>query len=128
MNFSENQSIYIQITEFAEEQILLNRWKKEEKIPSVRDLAAELQVNPNTVMRAYDFLQQQGVIYNRRGIGNHVSPDAVKKILTARKEKFLQSELPAFFRNMNLLGIGFDELDRLHKSFLHEQSKKSKQN
>jgi DNA-binding transcriptional regulator YhcF (GntR family) len=117
MNFSENQSIYIQITEFVKEQILLNKWQKEEKIPSVRDLAAELQVNPNTVMRAYDFLQQQGVIYNRRGIGNHVSPDAGEKILEARKKKFLQTDLPSFFKNMHLLEIGFDELERLYKNF-----------
>jgi DNA-binding transcriptional regulator YhcF (GntR family) len=123
MNFSENQSIYIQITEFVKEQILLNKWQKEEKIPSVRDLAAELQVNPNTVMRAYDFLQQQGVIYNRRGIGNHVSSDAGEKILTARKEKFLQSELPVLFKNILLLGIGFDELERLYKSFVNEKRK-----
>jgi GntR family transcriptional regulator len=123
MNFSENQSIYIQITEFVKEQILLNKWQKEEKIPSIRDLAAELQVNPNTVMRAYDFLQQQGVIYNRRGIGNHVSSDAAEKIFETRKKKFLQSELPVFFKNMLLLEIGFDELERLYKSFVNEHRK-----
>ena len=123
MNFSENQSIYLQITEFVKEQILLNKWQKEEKIPSVRDLAAELQVNPNTVMRAYDFLQQQGIIYNRRGIGNHVSSDAGEKILAAWKEKFLQSELPVFFKNMLLLEIGFDELERFYKSFVKEHHK-----
>jgi len=81
MNFSENQSIYIQITEFVKEQILLNKWQKEEKIPSVRDLAAELQVNPNTVMRAYDFLQQQGVIYNRRGLETMFHPMPERKSL-----------------------------------------------
>jgi GntR family transcriptional regulator len=126
MNFSDNQSIYIQITEFVKEQILVNKWQKEEKIPSVRDLAAELQVNPNTVMRAYDFLQQQGVIYNRRGIGNHVSSDAGEKILAARKEKFLQSDLPVFFRNMLLLEIGFDELQRLYANFVDENRKINK--
>ena len=124
MNFSENKSIYLQITEFVQEQILLNKWQKEEKIPSVRDLAAELQVNPNTVMRAYDSLQMQGIIYNRRGIGNHVSPDAGKKILAASKEKFLQTELPAIFKNMLLLEIGFDELEQLYKSFVIEHRKK----
>jgi len=117
MNFTENKTIYLQITEFVEEQILLNKWQKEIKIPSVRDLAAELQVNPNTVMRAYDFLQQQGVIYNLRGIGNHVSADAVDKILETRKERFLQTEIPAFFKNMHLLDISFDELKQLYKNF-----------
>jgi DNA-binding transcriptional regulator YhcF (GntR family) len=123
MNFTENQSIYLQITEFVKEQILLNKWQKEEKIPSVRDLATELQVNPNTVMRAYDFLQQQGVIYNRRGIGNHVASDAIEKILLARKEKFMQSDLPVFFKNMLLLEIGFDELERLYKNFVNDHRK-----
>ncbi|TRZ73554.1 MAG: GntR family transcriptional regulator [Bacteroidetes bacterium] len=125
MNFNDNKSIYIQITEFVSEQILLNKWKKEEKIPSVRDLAAELQVNPNTVMRAYDFLQQQGIIYNRRGIGNFVSAGAGEKILETRKEYFLQSELPVVFKNMHLLGIAFNEVERLYKNFnLNTESNK----
>lgn len=118
MNFSENQSIYLQITEFVQEQILLKKWKEEEKIPSVRDLAAELQVNPNTVMRAYDFLQQQEVINNRRGVGNFVSTGAIQKILNARKKNFLESEVPDLFKNMVLLGIGFNELEDIYKKFV----------
>jgi GntR family transcriptional regulator len=119
MNFIENKSIYIQITEFVQEKILLNKWQAEEKIPSVRDLAAELQVNPNTVMRAYETLQQEGVIYNRRGVGNHVSPNAVEMILKTRKNNFLESELPLLFKNMVLLNIGFDEVERLYNGFLN---------
>ncbi|MDP4282536.1 MAG: GntR family transcriptional regulator [Bacteroidota bacterium] len=124
MNFSENQSIYLQITEFVKEQILLDKWKKEEKIPSVRDLASELQVNPNTVMHAYELLQQQGVIYNKRGLGNYVSDDAGEKIFSERKERFLKSELPATFRTMHLLGISIEELESRFKSFLYENHKK----
>ncbi len=123
MNFSENQSIYLQITEFVKEQILLGNWKTEEKIPSVRDLAADLQVNPNTVMRAYDLLQQEGIIYNKRGLGNYVSQDAGEKILTSRRDRFLQSELPALFRNLSLLNIRFDEMERLYKKFTEENPK-----
>ena len=123
MNFSENQSIYIQITAFIKEQILLGKWEQEEKIPSVRDLAAWLQVNPNTVMRACEFLQQEGIIYNRRGIGNHLAADARERILASRRENFLQSEIPAFLKNMHLLGIGFDELEGQYKSFLKDHPK-----
>jgi DNA-binding transcriptional regulator YhcF (GntR family) len=118
MNFSGNQSIYLQITQFVQEQILLNKWKEEEKIPSVRDLAAELQVNPNTVMRAYESLQQEGIIYNRRGVGNFVSAGAVQKILAVRKQNFLESEVPDLFKNMVLLGIGFNELEDIYKKFV----------
>jgi GntR family transcriptional regulator len=123
MKFTENKSIYIQITEYVKEQILLNRWQKEAKIPSVRDLAAELQVNPNTVMRAYETLQQEGVIYNQRGVGNHVSADAGEKILKTRREVFLESELPVLFKNMTLLRIGFDDIERLYKKYVSHSSK-----
>jgi GntR family transcriptional regulator len=122
MKFAENKSIYLQITEYVKEQILLNRWQKETKIPSVRDLAAELQVNPNTVMRAYETLQQEGVIYNQRGVGNHVSADAGEKILKTRKEMFLDLELPVLFKNMMLLGIGFNEIENLYKRFVLQSS------
>ena len=122
MKFADNKSIYLQITEYVKEQILLNRWQKETKIPSVRDLAAELQVNPNTVMRAYETLQQEGVIYNQRGVGNHVSADAGEKILKTRKEVFLDSELPALFKNMMMLGIGFNEIENLYKRFVLQSS------
>jgi len=92
----------------------LNLWKnrsfwtngrRRRKFPSVRDLAAELQVNPNTVMRAYDFFSSRESSITA-GIGNHVSPNAGEKILEARKEKFLQTDLPSFFKNMHLLEIG----------------------
>ena len=122
MKFTENKTIYIQITEFVKEQILLNRWKKETKIPSVRDLAVELQVNPNTVMRAYETLQQEGVIYNQRGVGNHVSADAGEKILKTKREVLLDSELPVLFKNMRLLGIGFDEIENHYKRFVSQNS------
>ena len=122
MKFTENKTIYIQITEFVKEQILLNRWKKETKIPSVRDLAVELQVNPNTVMRAYETLQQEGVIYNQRGVGNHVSADAGEKILKTKREVLLDSELPVLFKNMRLLGIGFDEIENHYKKFVSQSS------
>jgi GntR family transcriptional regulator len=125
MNFNDNLSIYIQITEFVKEQILLNKWKKEDKIPSVRDLAVDLQVNPNTVMRAYDLLQQDGIINNRRGLGNYVSQDAAEKILVSRKERFLKSELPSFFKNLLLMDIKFEELERLYKKYVQENCKKN---
>jgi DNA-binding transcriptional regulator YhcF (GntR family) len=68
MQFRETVSIYLQIADYICERILLKQWKVEERIPSVRELAMQLEVNPNTVMRTYDFMQQQSIIYNQRGI------------------------------------------------------------
>jgi GntR family transcriptional regulator len=110
MEFRDNQAIYLQIAEVVCENILLKRWLAGEKIPSVRELAISLEVNPNTVMRTYDFLQQKEIIFTKRGMGYFVSDDAESKVLSYRKEDFLLHELPVFFRNIHLLQIDFEEL------------------
>jgi GntR family transcriptional regulator len=127
MEFRENEAIYIQIATFVGENILLEKWALNEKIPSVRELAVDLQVNPNTVMRSYEFLQGKEVIVNKRGIGFFVAPDAKEKLKSYRKERFLGQELPEFFRNIYLLGIGMEEIKQRFEIFTVEnnQSKKS---
>ena len=117
MEFSESQAIYQQIADFVCEQILLKEWKPEERIPSVRELAVQLEVNPNTVMRTYDFLQQKEIIYNQRGIGFFVSPNALKNCLQYRREDFIEKNLPAVFRTLYLLGMDIDELKPRFEKF-----------
>ena len=118
MDFNDKKVIYLQIADYVNDHILLGEWKGEDKIPSVRDLAVTLQVNPNTVMRAYDFLQQRGIIYNKRGMGNYVSANAGEKISSHRREHFLNTELPPVFRTIYTLGISFDELHRLYNRYV----------
>ena len=110
MQFKESQAIYLQIADYVCEKILLKEWKTDERIPSVRELAVQLEVNPNTVMRTFDFLQQQEIIYNQRGIGYFVASTAYKNALQYRKEAFSEKDLPSIFRNMYLLGMELDEL------------------
>lgn len=120
MQFRESQAIYLQIADFVCEKILLNEWKPEERIPSVRELAVQLEVNPNTVMRTYEFLQQQEIIYNQRGIGYFVSPSAIKNAQQYRKIEFLDKDLPQVFRNMYLLGMDLDELKPRFEKFVKQ--------
>ena len=110
MEFRQSQSIYLQIADYVCEKILLEEWKVNDKIPSVRELAMTLEVNPNTVMRTYDFLQQQEIIYNQRGIGFYVAQDAIKNVRLYRKSEFFDKELPVIFRSMYLLNIDMEEL------------------
>lgn len=110
MQFRESQAIYLQIADYVCEKILLKEWKPEERIPSVRELAVQLEVNPNTVMRTFEFLQQQEIIYNQRGIGYFVSANAVKNTQLYRRNEFIEKDLPQLFRNMYLLGMEPDEL------------------
>lgn len=122
MEFRENEAIYLQIAAYAGENILLGKWDLNDKIPSVRELAVELQVNPNTVMRSYEFLQGKEVIMNKRGIGFFVTPDAKEKLKAYRKEHFLGQELPEFFRNLHLLDISMDEIKKRFETFIVENN------
>ena len=117
MQFRDTASIYLQIADYICEKILLKQWKVDERIPSVRELAMQLEVNPNTVMRTYEFLQQQNIIYNQRGIGYFVAGDAVKNATQYRKTEFMENELPALFRNMYMLGMDAAELIPRFESF-----------
>lgn len=120
MEFNDQQAIYLQIADYICEQILLEQWPVEERIPSVRDLAATMEVNPNTVVRSYDFLQQRDVIYNKRGLGYFVSADAITRVRTYRKERFLETELPDFFRTLYLLDISLEEIQERYQNFVAE--------
>ena len=122
MNFRDKQAIYLQIAEYVSEQVLLGRWVVGDKIPSVRELAAELEVNPNTVMRTYEFLGQQGVIANKRGIGYFPADDAADRIRAFRRDQFLQNDLPLFFKNLTLLGIDLREIETRYEQFTTEQA------
>jgi len=117
MQFRDTASIYLQIADYICEKILLKQWAIEERIPSVRELAMQLEVNPNTVMRTYEFLQQQNIIYNQRGIGYFVGVDAIKNATQYRKTEFMDNELPALFRNMFLLGMDVEELKPRFEKF-----------
>ena len=117
MEFNDKQAIYLQIVEYVYDCILTDEWKEDERVPSVRDLAVELQVNPNTVMRAYELLQNNDIIVNKRGIGNFMGSDAKSKIITNRRNHFLTNELPLLFRNMQLLGVSIEELSEQFFSY-----------
>ncbi len=124
MEFRGHQAIYLQIVDYVCERILLKVWKAEEKMPSIRELAIELQVNPNTVQRSYDFLQEIEVITNKRGIGIFVEKEAVRRVLAYKKREFTKNELPVLFKNMQLLNMDWKELETLFTGFLKSQSKK----
>lgn len=121
MNFKENKAIYLQIADRICDEILLGQYQEDERIPSVREYAAVVEVNANTAMRSYDYLQSQGVIYNKRGIGYFVSLGAGQLILTLRKDYFLKEEVDYFFRQMYMLGISAAEMSAMYKEYSKKQ-------
>ena len=110
MDFKKQKPIYLQIADSLCERMAAGEWKADGRIPSVRDVAVELGVNPNTVMRSFDYLQGLEVIYNRRGLGYFVAADAADKIIREQRKSFLVDEWPAIAQRMKMLGISLDEL------------------
>jgi GntR family transcriptional regulator len=117
MEFKDNEPIYLQIAAYVCDNILMDKWPPEQKIPSVRDLAVELEVNPNTVMRSYEFLQNQEIVYNKRGLGLFVAPNGFERVKQLRKESFLQQKLPELFKNIYLLDISMKEIQERYEEF-----------
>lgn len=122
MEFHDDKPIYLQIGDLLCEQILAGTWPPNDKIPSVREMGVSLQVNPNTALRTYDFLQQRGIIFNKRGIGYFVEEDAVKKILVFRREDFFANTLPSFYKTISLLQITPEEILSRYKVYMNDES------
>lgn len=110
MNFNTNQSIFVQIADRVCDRVLSGEYQADARIPSVRELAVEMEVNPNTVMRSFERLQANDIIYNKRGIGYFIASDAEKKIRKMRHNQFVDEVLPSVFKEMHLLGVNLSEL------------------
>lgn len=117
MEFRDDQAIYLQIADTFCENILLRKWKALDRIPSVRDVAVEIEVNPNTVVRTYIYLQEKGIIFNKRGVGYFVSEDGVDKTIALLKENFVFTELPRFFKTMHLLNLSLDDIKAYYQEY-----------
>lgn len=119
MQFKENNKpIFLQIADRIADDIVAGQQPEGSRMPSVREYASSVEVNINTVMRAYDHLASSGIIFNRRGIGYFVWQGAAQTIISSRRESFLNNEINDTFRQLKLLNISPDELRKMYESFL----------
>lgn len=123
MEFKENQAIYLQIADLFCENILRKKWKPGDRIPSVREMAVNIEVNPNTVVRTYNYLQDKGIIFNKRGIGYFVAEEGFEKTRELKKEDFVNHELPEFFKAMELLKLNMQDVQSYYQQY--EKSKQT---
>ncbi len=110
MDFKNQKAIYLQIAEHVMDEILSGKYPEDAKLPSVREYAAEVEVNVNTVARSFEWLQLHGIVTVRRGLGNFVALGAVEEIEALRKEEFFHEQLPELFQSMHAIGITMDEV------------------
>ena len=118
MNFKDNKAIYLQIADRIADDILAGRLAIDGKVPSVRELAAQVEVNANTVARTYDHLQQSGIIYTKRGMGYFVASGARDIIVRQRREQLMKGEMDYFLGQLRAVGVTPDELRDLYADFL----------
>ncbi len=124
MIFKDSKAIYLQIADKICDDVMTERLTAGSRIPSVREYAASVEVNANTVMRTYDHLAQQGVLFNKRGIGFFISDDARDRIVETRRRSFLNDEINYFFKQLNLLDISADELVRMYADYCKNNDNK----
>ncbi len=116
MEFKTDRPIYRQIIDYAFGCILGGGWTPGAKVPSVRELAVELAVNSHTILKAYDHLQDNGIIVPRRGMGFFLAEDARERVDVERRREFFDSELHEVFARIDMLGIGIDEIVEAYKT------------
>lgn len=121
MEFNEHKPIYLQIADTLTDRILSGELVQDDRIPSVRELGQTLGVNPNTIVRSYEYLQHAEIIYNKRGLGYFVSPNAKGMILQSQRDRFKNEELPELFRKINLLGFTVEEVSSLYMEFINKE-------
>lgn len=127
MDFKENsRAIYLQIADVICDRVLSGAIRGEDRIPSVREYAATVAVNVNTVMRAYDYLSGLNIIYNKRGLGYFATADVRERVLALRRQELLGEAAEEFFRSMRLLDVTPEQLSDMYKKFIDKTSVKDK--
>lgn len=127
MNYTTNQSIFAQIADRIGDRILSGEYQADDRIPSVRELAVEMEVNPNTVMRSFELLQSNEIIYNKRGIGYFITAEAKQLVRQMRHKQLVEEVLPSLFKEMQLLDVGLDELTKAYTLYLSTPNTQSQE-
>lgn len=117
-----NKAIYLILADKIMDDVLSGKLQPDDRLPSIREYAAEVQVNPNTMMRTYDYLYSRNVIYNKRGVGYFLSADAHSIVEDLRHRQLMDDELEAIFRQLRLLGVSPDELRTRYVDYLKENT------
>ncbi|MDO5759640.1 MAG: GntR family transcriptional regulator [Bacteroidota bacterium] len=112
--FIDNTPIFIQLSERLADDIIEDKIKEEDRIPSVRELAGHYEVNINTAMKAIERLASNKIIYNKRGMGYYVSPGAKQAVMEIRKKDFFDNFLPFLSKTMKQLSLTIEDIkDRI---------------
>lgn len=123
MNFSPSYPIYRQVADFICEKVLTSVWRDGERLPAVKDLAVLTSVNPNTVIKALTWLQDNDVLTTRRGVGYFLTEGAAARTLALKRREFIEEDLPGVFDSMRLLSLDLEEFAALYHKHRKQAAK-----
>ena len=112
IQWSDSAPIYRQLKERVIAMMLDGLLKPGDALPSVRQVAAEYQLNPITVSRAYQELADEALVEKRRGLGMYVTEEASRKLLSSERDRFLREEWPQVLERIQRLGLSTEQLLR----------------
>ena len=118
-NLDSSRPIYLQIIERVQMDVITGRYQPGDKLPSVRDLAQEAAVNPNTMQKALSELERSGLIYSQRTSGRFITED--KELIHQMQKKLAAAEVSAFVAHMKQLGITPEEIRQLLAETIEEE-------
>ena len=118
-NLDSSRPIYLQIIERVQMDIITGPYQPGDKLPSVRDLAQEAAVNPNTMQKALSELERSGLIYSQRTSGRFITED--KELIHQMKKELAAAEVSAFVAHMKQLGITPEEIRQLLAETIEEE-------
>jgi DNA-binding transcriptional regulator YhcF (GntR family) len=116
--FDENIPIYLQIIDMIKKQLISNALESGNRLPSVRELSKQLEVNPNTVQRAYAEMEREGLVYTQRGQGTFIvdEPETISKL----REEITERKMATFIKEMEEIGFSHNELLERISNYLRE--------
>lgn len=123
MNFRPSYPIYRQVADFICEKVLTGIWRDGDKLPAVKDLAVLTSVNPNTVIKALTWLQDNDILTTQRGVGYFLTEGAAAKTFALKRREFIEEDLPDVFASMLLLDLGLDEFAALYQKYRQQAAK-----
>ena len=123
MDFNENKPIYLQIADRIMEKILNHTYTEGDRLPSVREAAADAGVNANTMMRTYTLLEQNGVIFNKRGIGFFVAESGRQRVWDIQYRELEDTDLKYIFGRLANFGYEPERLKQAYIDYLENREK-----
>jgi len=110
INFETDRPIYLELSDWIEDNILSGVFKEETQIPSTTELSVNFKINPATALKGINILVDQGIIYKKRGVGMFVSEGAVEAIRGKRKQEFYDAYINSLLSEASKLNISKEEI------------------